>query len=248
MWSLSLPAIDQPLQLGALGTWDEYGNPITTPTQTGAITYGWLGGKERALDTTGLTLMGVRLYNSSTGLFTSPDPVEGGNTTAYVYPQDPINDADIDGRAACKGWRKWACGAGKVLSFASSITAWCPFAQCQAATLALGGLGAAGYAIGGNRKAAISTLKGTAINLVFGGRGKISSLIPRAGKYFSKAKKVISRVDGRRGGITGLAWSRASRVKDRHGRVLAKSYIAAGVYFNNAWSSGWYKTKNDRRR
>ncbi|WP_218027086.1 RHS repeat-associated core domain-containing protein [Cellulosimicrobium cellulans] len=106
--TITLPAIDQPLQLGALGTWDEYGNPLTTPTQTGAITYSWLGGKERAQDTTGLTLMGARLYNPTTGLFTSVDPVDGGNTTAYTYPQDPINSYDLDGRI---NWRKvgrWA--------------------------------------------------------------------------------------------------------------------------------------------
>lgn len=106
--TITLPAIDQPLQLGALGAWDEYGNPITTPTQTGAITYSWLGGKERAQDTTGLTLMGARLYNPTTGLFTSVDPVDGGNTTAYTYPQDPINSYDLDGRI---NWRKvgrWA--------------------------------------------------------------------------------------------------------------------------------------------
>jgi large repetitive protein len=64
---------------------------------TGAVTYGWLGAKERALDSTGLTLMGARLYNPVSGLFTSVDPIEGGNTTAYAYPQDPISKNDVTG-------------------------------------------------------------------------------------------------------------------------------------------------------
>ena len=42
--------------------------------------------------------MGARLYNSVTALFTSVDPVRGGNTTAYTYPQDPINFTDPSGR------------------------------------------------------------------------------------------------------------------------------------------------------
>ena len=41
--------------------------------------------------------MGARLYNNITGHFTSVDPVPGGNTTAYTYPQDPINQYDLDG-------------------------------------------------------------------------------------------------------------------------------------------------------
>lgn len=44
--------------------------------------------------------MGVRLYNSVTGHFTSVDPVIGGNTTRYTYPQDPINQLDLTGKYA----------------------------------------------------------------------------------------------------------------------------------------------------
>ena len=89
-----------------LGVYDEYGNTITeSETQhTGALPYGWLGGKERATDVSGLVLMGVRLYNSVTGQFTSVDPLVGGNSTAYAYPQDPINQYDLDGNAW--GWAK----------------------------------------------------------------------------------------------------------------------------------------------
>ncbi len=92
-----------------LSLFDKYGNPVTgKTTDTGALDYGWLGGKERATDTSGLVLMGVRLYNSVTGHFTSVDPVKGGNTTRYTYPQDPQNSCDVTGetRAECNSAKK----------------------------------------------------------------------------------------------------------------------------------------------
>ena len=52
--------------------------------------------------------MGARLYNSVTGLFTSRDPVTGGNSTAYAYPQDPIGMNDITGLL---GWKDVWSGA-----------------------------------------------------------------------------------------------------------------------------------------
>lgn len=76
---------------------DEYGNTTAgTPSQR----YGWLGTHQRSTDTLGgLTLMGARLYNPVSGAFTTPDPVYGGNPTAYTYPQDPINNDDLTGLA-----------------------------------------------------------------------------------------------------------------------------------------------------
>ncbi|GAA1381522.1 hypothetical protein GCM10009638_27320 [Luteococcus sanguinis] len=82
--------------------WDEYGQPAQPATTTvggaAGAGYGWLGAHERAtLDALGITLMGARLYNSATALFTSLDPVYGGNDTAYGYPNDPINSLDLNG-------------------------------------------------------------------------------------------------------------------------------------------------------
>ncbi|MQS06574.1 hypothetical protein FNX48_005085 [Streptomyces sp. IF17] len=75
---------------------DEYGNPRTGQEPT---RYGWLGAKQRSAETlTGLTLMGVRLYNPHTGRFLSIDPVYGGGDNLYGYPGDPINQYDLDGR------------------------------------------------------------------------------------------------------------------------------------------------------
>ncbi|MFE2094466.1 RHS repeat-associated core domain-containing protein [Streptomyces sp. NPDC059460] len=80
---------------------DEYGIPRTGQSAT---RYNWLGGKQRSTETlTGLTLMGVRLYNPTTGRFLSIDPVYGGGANAYEYVNgDPLNRYDLDGK-----WWSW---------------------------------------------------------------------------------------------------------------------------------------------
>ncbi|GGY50154.1 hypothetical protein GCM10010363_33830 [Streptomyces omiyaensis] len=103
---LPLDTAEAPLVLDS----DEYGNPRTGQP---ASRYNWLGGKQRSSETlTGLTLMGVRLYNPTTGRFLSLDPVYGGSANAYDYVNaDPLNSYDLDGRWSCgwckKGWNKF---------------------------------------------------------------------------------------------------------------------------------------------
>ncbi|THA28868.1 DNRLRE domain-containing protein [Streptomyces sp. A1547] len=86
---------------------DEYGNPRAGQPAT---RYSWLGGKQRSAETlTGLTLMGVRLYNPVSGRFLSLDPVYGGGDNAYGYPGDPVNEFDLDGKSwgsKLWGWTK----------------------------------------------------------------------------------------------------------------------------------------------
>ena len=92
------------VKIGGYSDYDEYGRPLagTAAPDTGGVSYGWVGGKERATEeATGMMLMGVRLYNATTGLFTAVDPIPGANTTGYTYPQDPINSYDLDGMRPC---------------------------------------------------------------------------------------------------------------------------------------------------
>ena len=101
-------------------TYDEYGNATQlTPAAVGN-TYRWHGADQRAVAYAGLVLMGARLYNPVTGQFTTRDPVRGGNTTAYAYPQSPIINSDTTGQfwsaigrlvaKACQGYcsKSWA--------------------------------------------------------------------------------------------------------------------------------------------
>lgn len=124
----------------------EYGQPTpaTTPDARAGISgvngYGWLGTKERSTtpESAGLTLMGVRLYNPTRGQFTSLDPVPGGNTTAYTYPQDPINAFDLDGR--WPSWLNWknAARVATAVGFGVCVAAsagWCAVAGLAGAVV-----------------------------------------------------------------------------------------------------------------
>ncbi|WDF35172.1 DNRLRE domain-containing protein (plasmid) [Arthrobacter agilis] len=95
--TVQLPTTGGATGIESWANYDEYGAQTGTEPATGTNTYAWHGGAERALDASGLVLMGARLYNSVTGLFTSRDPITGGNTTSYVHPQDPVNANDTTG-------------------------------------------------------------------------------------------------------------------------------------------------------
>ncbi|MBE9925442.1 hypothetical protein G8C93_05995 [Cellulosimicrobium cellulans] len=96
--SIPLPRPGQVLEIGTISTWDEYGNPEGVERRSER--HSWLGGLERATADVGIVLMGARLYNPVTGLFTSVDRTYGGNTTPYAYPQDPVNWSDTSGHYA----------------------------------------------------------------------------------------------------------------------------------------------------
>ncbi|WP_022882353.1 DNRLRE domain-containing protein [Gryllotalpicola ginsengisoli] len=98
--TVTIPATADATGIDSYTSYDEYGNPDTTTPGTGADQYGWLGTEQRASGGAGLILMGARLYNPTTGRFTSTDPVSGGNENAYNYPNDPVDQSDATGQMA----------------------------------------------------------------------------------------------------------------------------------------------------
>jgi RHS repeat-associated protein len=77
-------------------SYDEYGNRLDGTVTT---TYGWLGGAQRDSGTlSGVSLMGVRLYDSTSGRFLQIDPVAGGNDNNYEYCRgNPVGCTDVSG-------------------------------------------------------------------------------------------------------------------------------------------------------
>lgn len=114
---------------------DEYGAVLNPPTSTPS-TYGWLGSQQRATTNVGLSLMGVRLYDPTTGRFLQTDPVPGGSPNAYAYPTDPIMGFDLRGTE----WSKWASNVLPIVSlvlFAGGMTAACAVG-CAVAGIGVG--------------------------------------------------------------------------------------------------------------
>ncbi|WP_346623105.1 DNRLRE domain-containing protein [Blastococcus montanus] len=115
---------ESPIDLRVTET-TEYGLPRVRPAAgTTQARYGWLGTHQRDASTIGgLTLMGVRLYAPTLGRFLTVDPVEGGNPNAYVYPADPVNMFDLDGRW---GWAKkaWKKATRAVVKTSLSASRW----------------------------------------------------------------------------------------------------------------------------
>ncbi|WP_425953486.1 hypothetical protein [Xylanimonas sp. McL0601] len=156
--TVAVPATGNATGIGAVACYDEYGNQATdlaagagvdgtataadpgtkTTPNTGALAYGWLGAKQRATDLSGLILMGARLYNAVTGLFTSRDPVPGGNTTAYAYPQDPVNGFDLDGKTFKRFWKRHGSTILGGIKLGLSVAAVFGCAACAAITAVWG--------------------------------------------------------------------------------------------------------------
>ncbi|MFD9415765.1 ricin-type beta-trefoil lectin domain protein [Streptomyces goshikiensis] len=85
---------------------DAFGNPRGAAPTGWSGNKGFVGGQED--DATGLTSLGVRMYQPSTGRFISPDPLlspmDPQQWNGYAYANnDPVDNTDPDGRMCLHG-------------------------------------------------------------------------------------------------------------------------------------------------
>jgi RHS repeat-associated protein len=123
--------------VGAWSVYDSFGNPQTSQTNTNLINYSSYGQQERATNSTGLILVGARVYNPETNQFTSKDPIKGGNENSYTYPNDPMNTHDFSGLDVWLSIAVW--GGAALLSL--GLCALTAGVGCLAIAVGVSGLG-----------------------------------------------------------------------------------------------------------
>ncbi|MFJ9775510.1 polymorphic toxin-type HINT domain-containing protein [Kitasatospora sp. NPDC101157] len=116
---------------------DPFGNPRGIQPTTWAGDHGFVGGTKD--DATGLTNLGAREYQPTTGRFLNPDPLIGPSDpqqwNAYAYSNnDPVNSSDPSGLYTCRngheGCNEHGNACGSDCSAEATMVGDCTTSEC----------------------------------------------------------------------------------------------------------------------
>jgi RHS repeat-associated protein len=95
-------------------------NTVTPANTVSGGTFSYVGQHEK-LEESKLVIapiqMGARVYIPGLGRFLSVDPVQGGTPNPYVYPDDPVNDFDLDGTFSFKKAMRYMSYANPLIAY-----------------------------------------------------------------------------------------------------------------------------------